>query len=194
VDGFGNSAGRQRNGRPISGVAQPRGENDLISFPFYGPWGSLYPYVGSGFGYGLGYVTYDPWRYGATGWVWGRNGLWYDPFSYNPYGFGGGYGGYYDPYGYGGGYSSSMRDEEETYEPRRVGSLRLRANPKEAKVYIDGALVGTVDEFDGLSDHLELEAGPHQLELKADGYQTYSGTINVPVGKTMTERVKMKKQ
>jgi len=138
-------------------------------------------------------VTYDPWRYGATRWVWGRYGLWYDPFAYDPYGYG--YGGY-DPYGYGGGYSSSIRDRdsEEDYAPRRVGSIRLRVDPKQAKVYIDGALVGTVDEFDGLTGHLDLDAGPHQLELKADGYQTYSGTINVPVGKTTTERVKMKKQ
>ena len=29
--------------------------------------------------------------------------------------------------------------------------IRLKANVKEAKVYIDGALYGTVDEFDGLS-------------------------------------------
>ena len=53
-------------------------------------------------------------------------------------------------------------------------TIRLKANVKEAKVYVDGALYGTVDEFDGLGDHLELDGGRHTLELRADGYETYS--------------------
>ncbi len=75
-----------------------------------------------------------------------------------------------------------------------MGSIRLRASPSSAKVYVDGTLMGIVDDFDGLSSHLDLAAGQHALELRADGYETYSGTINVLVGKTMTERVTLKKK
>jgi hypothetical protein len=74
-----------------------------------------------------------------------------------------------------------------------TGSIRFRVSPKSASVYIDGALVGKVEEFDGLSDHLELDGGMHQLELRAEGYETYRGQIDVAVGRTLTERVSLKK-
>ena len=71
--------------------------------------------------------------------------------------------------------------------------IRFRANPKHARVYVDGALVGTVDEFDGLSNHLEIEAGRHQIELRADGYQSYTSEIAVRADRTVTERASLKK-
>jgi hypothetical protein len=58
---------------------------------------------------------------------------------------------------------------------------------------VDGALVGTVDEFDGLGHHLEIEAGRHQIELRADGYESYSSEIAVQAGRTVTERATLKK-
>jgi hypothetical protein len=153
----------------------------FISFPLYGPWGRWYPWYPSGFGWNLGFVTYNPWRYGATRWSWGRYGPWYDPYGYYPY---------YDDYYYGGGYS---RAEAEERKPE-TGSLRLKVNPSFAKVYIDGALVGVVDDFNGLRHHLELEPGTHQLELRADGYDTFIGEITVEPGKTITERISLKKK
>ena len=178
---LGTRTGRTGNGSGVAGVAGVR-TFDLtpVSFPFYGPWGNYYPWLGSGLGYGYGYVYYDPWRYGATSWLWGRYGMWYDPWGYDPQG----------SYSYSSsGYSSSVRD----VEPKRTGNIRLKANEKKAKVYIDGALVGVVDEFDGLSDHLELEGGPHQLELRAEGYEPYVGVLVVEAGKTLTERVSLKR-
>lgn len=186
------SGGRDRNGQPAQGVAVSRGAfgggGDLtyVSFPFYGPWGTWYPWYGSGFGYNLGFVSYNPWYYGATGWGWGRYGLWYDPYAY--------YG--YDSYAYGGGSSgyseSSSRGHARESEAR--GSLRLKVNPSSARVYVDGALAGTVDDFDGFGNHLEIPGGQHQLEFRADGYETKSINVMVEVGKTITQRVSLKKQ
>ncbi len=176
---------RDRNGRAVLGTAIPRQTPDvsLISFPLYGPWGNWYPWYGSGFGWNLGYVTYNPWRYGATRWYYGRYGFWYDPYIYDPY---------YDPYYYGGG-GYGGRDRGYDEPKRMTGSIRLKVNPNTARVFIDGALVGTVDEFDGLGEHLELDGGNHTLELKAPDYETYTGVIDVAVGKTLTERVTLKK-
>ena len=53
--------------------------------------------------------------------------------------------------------------------------------------------MGTVDEFDGLSDRLEIEGGKHVIELKADGYQTWREEVSVSVGKTRTVRADLKK-
>jgi PEGA domain len=173
----------------LSGIAVPRRVPDttLVSFPLYGPWGRWYPWYGSGFGWNLGFVTYNPWHYGAARWYWGRYGLWYDPFIYDPYW-------YYPYYPHDGGYSSGGGGRDDYDEPKSmVGSIRLKVNPSSAQVYVDGALVGTADGFDGLSDHLELDGGKHTIELRAEGYETYRGEIDVKVGKTLTERVSLKK-
>jgi hypothetical protein len=147
---------------------------------------SYYPWYAGGFGY------YDPWHYGYG----------YNRWRHYPYGLGVGVFGYpygfYDPffpygsYGYyGGGYgAAASRDDRDDDTP--TGSIRLRVSPSHARVYVDGALVGTVDEFDGLTGHLELGAGAHVLELRADGYETVTTDISVRAGRTMTERAKMK--
>jgi PEGA domain-containing protein len=169
----------------VLGTAVPRPplDTNLIAFPLYGPWGRWVPWYGNGFGWNLGFVTYNPWYYGATRWTWGRYGFWYDPYIYDPYPY----------YGASAGYSSGGGGRSR--EPKSmIGSIRLRVSPGTAQVYVDGALVGTVDEFDGFSDHLELDAGRHAIELRAEGYETYLGTIDVEAGKTLTKRVSLKKR
>lgn len=140
---------------------------------------------------GYGSVIYNDCYYGTTRWVWNRYGSWYDPW-----GCGGGYG-YYDPFysGYGYGYSGGGYSSSTTYStPRSTGSVRLKIKPKGAKVYVDGTLMGVADDFDGLTGHLMLDAGTHQIELRADGYETFTGTINIELGKTTTERISLKKK
>ena len=51
-----------------------------------------------------------------------------------------------------------------------------------------------VDDFDGLTNHLEIEAGPHEMEVRADGYATLIKDINVKAGQTTTERLSLKKK
>jgi hypothetical protein len=151
-------------------------------------WGHDYsPYYGSNLG------LYSTWRYGYGASRWG----------YYPYGFGYGLFGYapyapyyYDPYlpfmyGYGGGYGGGIERDDDS---RPTGSIRLRMTPRDARVYIDGALVGTVDEFDGLTHHLDIQAGRHQLEIRAAGYENYTTEVVVTAGKTMTERASLKKK
>ena len=158
----------------------PGGGGDFVSFPFYGPWGGWYPWCYSGFGWGLGFGYYDPWFYGPTSWYWGRYGMWYDPYAY----FG-------DPYMSVGSSSSSSSSSSE--EKLTFGSLRIKANVAEAKVYVDGALAGLVNEFDGLKDHLELQTGKHTVELRAEGYTTVSAEVVISKDKTKTVRLELKK-
>lgn len=178
------SVARSRgDGSGVRGAAGPRPlmefpSGNLVSFPFYGPWGGWYPWCYSGFGWGLGFVYYDPWFYGPTSWYWGRYGMWYDPYAY----FG-------DPYvSVGSSSSGSSREEKLTF-----GSLRIKANVGEAKVYVDGALAGVVNEFNGLRDHLELQTGKHTVELRAEGYTTVSADVVISKDKTKTVRLELKK-
>jgi hypothetical protein len=192
------SVARSRNGQPLTGSAVARplpiggggGGNNFVSFPFYGPWGTWYPWYG-GFGWNIGFVTYNPWYYGAARWYWGPYGLWYDPFTYwDPF-----YSMYWEPgypYPGGGGYSSEKEGGSKAKET--TGSLRIKADPETAKVYVDNALAGLVEEFSGLNDRLELEGGRHTIELRAEGYVTQSHEVDVKTGKTQTVRFNLKKQ
>jgi hypothetical protein len=143
---------------------------------------------------------YGPWGYRGS--YFGHS-YWYSPFaySYRPgYGYGYGYSGYYDyrhhygypAYGSAGGYYADQQDSGDVRQP--AGSIRFRVSPNHARVYIDGALAGTVDDFDGLSGHLRLSPGSHTYELRAEGYRTHVGVLTVVTGQTRTERVNLQKQ
>ncbi len=148
----------------------------------FSPWGRWYPWFYGGYGY----VSYDPWRYGSSRYSLWRYGSWYNP--YDPYCSGG----YWpcDSYMGGGGGGSSSKDEDNE---EAFGSVRLRVSPAHAKVYVDGTLVGVVDDFDGLSGHLKLSMGTHLVEVKADGYETFVPQITIAEGKTTTVRGSLKK-
>ena len=132
---------------------------------------TLLPYWGAGFGFGLGYLYYDPFYSGYYG-----SG--YDDL----FGFGGGGG------GGGGGYAVS---DQSRYEEN--GSLRLKINPKQAQIFIDGAYVGVVDNFDGAFQKLSLQGGGHKVELKADGYQPLQFEVLITPSETSTYKGEMKR-
>ena len=191
-----SGGGRDRGNRAVLGQAVDRpvfAGSPTNPIFIYNPWNSYYhsryyPYYGYGYNYGF---------YAGCGWGY-CSPSWYDPF-YNPF-YRYGYSGYYPGYGYNDpndpGYSSSSSGNRysEPEESRRMGSLRIKAKPATAKIYIDGTLVGIVDDFDGLTNHLEIEAGPHEMEVRADGYATLIKDINVKAGQTTTERLSLKKK
>ena len=126
--------------------------------PVYGPGGGRYPY----YGYGYRYYGY-PYAYGWYG----------SPYFYAGWGWPYAYGGYpyYYPYG-GGAYDAS-------------GSFRLEVTPKDAEVYVDGYMVGTVDDFDGTFQRLRVPPGGHELTLYRDGFKTVHQSLHVSSGSTL---------
>jgi hypothetical protein len=52
-----------------------------------------------------------------------------------------------------------------------TGMLTLRVSPANAQVYVDGVYAGTAGEF---ASGRRLAAGPHRIELRADGYETHA--------------------
>ena len=163
---------RPRGDRPVTGtavdrgsVAPPDGGGSIIItppyYPYY-PWG----FWGPGYGYGLGYLYYDPFWFGG-----------YGGYGYGGYGYGG---------GGSGGYAISQSYREE-------GSLRLKIAPRNAQVYIDGYYVGVVDSFDGVFQKLNLDGGGHRVELKADGYAPLEFEVLITPGETVTYKGDMKR-
>lgn len=70
-------------------------------------------------------------------------------------------------------------------------AVRLQVTPKQAEVYVDGYLAGTVDDFDGTFQRLTLPPGDHEIILYLAGYRTVSQKIYLTVGSTYRIRYAM---
>ncbi len=140
------------------------------------------------YGHGLGYYYYPyyPWSwYAGYGWpayagwpgYYGNLGYYGSVGVYGPYGgayYGGGYGGGYGAYGGPYGYS--------------IGGVRLRVNPKDAEVYVDGYYAGIVDDFDGTWQQLRLDDGAYSIEIRKPGLTTLTFDVQIQPGRTITYR------
>lgn len=69
-----------------------------------------------------------------------------------------------------------------------VGGVQLDIQPWRAQVYLDGVLVGRVEDFKGYYHHLDVAAGQHQLVILEPGFQPLILDIVVPAGRTSTYR------
>ena len=56
------------------------------------------------------------------------------------------------------------------YDP--TPELRVQVTPRQADVYIDGYLVGTVDDYDGTFQRLHVPFGEHEISIYREGYHT----------------------
>jgi hypothetical protein len=108
----------------------------------------------------------------------------YHPYVYRPsfsVGVYYGAGGYY-PYGY---------TPDYYFNPipgHAYGGVRITGAPRDAQVFADGYYVGIVDDFDGIFQHVNLEAGPHHIEVAWGDYQPVSFDVYVRPNETTTFR------
>jgi hypothetical protein len=109
----------------------------------------------------------------------------YAPYIYRPsigigvyYGAGGAY-----PYGY------TPRGYYDPIAGRPYGGLRITGASRVAQVFADGYYVGIVNDFDGVFQHLNLEAGPHRIEIIDPALPPVAFDVMIQPGRTMTYRV-----
>jgi len=99
------------------------------------------------------------------------------------------YGGFYDPFfwGYPGWYPYGFYAPLYATGPynRPTGSARLQVTPRQAEVYVDGYLAGTLDDFDGFLQRLDVPAGEHELTLYLPGYRTIRQQVLFRPGATV---------
>jgi len=108
-------------------------------------------------------------------------------FLYNPWypGFYGSgfYGsGFYGPAFYGPAYYQYPIYGRGRYG--QAGSVRLQISPRQAEVFVDGYYAGTVDDFDGVFQRLEIEPGEHEIEIYLDGHRSYTQRFYLQPGKS----------
>jgi PEGA domain-containing protein len=71
-----------------------------------------------------------------------------------------------------------------------TGRLRLELQPGiDPQVYVDGYYVGTLYDVNA---ELTLEAGPHRLELRADGYEIFELDVQISRNRSITYRGELK--
>ena len=63
--------------------------------------------------------------------------------------------------------------------------------PRQAEVYVDGYFAGAVDDYDGAFQRLRLDAGPHRIEVRLDGYDPLEFDVRILPGRTVTYRGEM---
>jgi hypothetical protein len=98
-------------------------------------------------------------------------------FYYHPY-FGFYYGPYYGPfYPYSGPYVWPARYQS--------GAVRVRVQPRETEVYVNGYYAGTVDDFDGMFQRLYLRAGEYDIALRLAGYLPFAQRVLIRPGATL---------
>jgi hypothetical protein len=167
-------ADRARNGRPSTGTAVPRLNPTSPLF-----LSSRYPsriFVTTGFrSFGLYGLYFDPLFLGSYG---------YPMYGYGDPMYGYGYG---NQYGYApGSYYGYAPYAADLAGP--TGGLRLKIEPKDAEVFVDGSYAGIVDDFDGVFQHLTLAAGPHHIEVRSTGYRPLEFDVMTEPHKTTTIR------
>jgi hypothetical protein len=108
----------------------------------------------------------------------------YHPYVYRPsyhIGVYYGTGGYY-PYGV------TPRGYYEPIPGRYYGGVRITGVPRDAEVFADGYYVGLVNDFDGIFQHVNLEAGAHHIEINWGGAEPIAFDVYVRPGETTTFR------
>jgi hypothetical protein len=122
----------------------------------------------------------------------GRTYAYYPSYYYNPYAFGYGPAGrghfYFDLH-----YNSYIWHPYSVYRYGSygsygypVGELRLKVQPRDAQVFIDGYYAGQVDDFDGLFQSLRLEEGEYQVEIVLPGYEPLAFDVRIFPGEKTT--------
>ena len=69
-----------------------------------------------------------------------------------------------------------------------IGGVRLKVEPKDAEVYVDGYYAGVVDDFDGIWQQLRLDDGGHRIEVRKPGMETLTFEVMIQPGRTITYR------
>lgn len=127
---------------------------------------------------------YRPYRPGISlGFYYGYPGY-VGPYAYGymfPYDYAYRYG--YPPYGYYGAYGAYPG-----YAIRSYGGVRIDLPQRDAEVYVDGYFVGIVNDFDGAMQQVNLEPGPHSIEVRLEGFEPVTFDVNVEPGRTITYR------
>jgi hypothetical protein len=62
--------------------------------------------------------------------------------------------------------------------PKETTEVKLTVTPDRAAVFVDGAFVGHVGEFEGLAHAMLVAPGPHNIRIALPGYESFETKID----------------
>ena len=71
------------------------------------------------------------------------------------------------------------------------GFVVFKVEPSSAEIWVDGHLEGKAREFSGSRKVLRLSSGPHKLEIRREGYETYQQDLYAGAGAKQTITVRL---
>ena len=167
-----SNAGGYVVNRPVDNppVVVTRDRHDVIVYRHPGQYHpAQYNYWARRY-YSYGPIGYAPW-------------LIHGSIGFSNFGFVGGFGPapsyYYNAYGYGAPYPWAAGSYD-------AGGIRLKVDPRDAEVFVDGYYAGLVDDFDGLFQALKVAPGGHKIEIQMSGFHDLQLDVHVQPGRTVT--------
>ena len=133
------------------------------------------PFHGVSWRFGLG------WGWGWGGWGWGG--------GWGPWGWG--WGGPWGPWGYGS--TAVYAPPPGAPAQPNLTAVDTDVSPEQARVILDGMLIGVADDFDGSPDYLYLKPGHYTLEFQLGGYQTQRLEIDAKPGNYIPINLKLER-
>jgi hypothetical protein len=71
-----------------------------------------------------------------------------------------------------------LKDPKANY-PRVTSQIKLHVTPERAAVFVDGAFVGSVNEFMGVGHGMLVSPGKHRIKIALAGYQAFDSEVSL---------------
>jgi hypothetical protein len=85
-------------------------------------------------------------------------------------------------------------DEQSRDLRGEPGSLRLRIEPSDASVYLDGRFIGTAETLSDLRSGLIVDAGAHRLEVVRPGWRSETRSFQAAAGEDVELEIELEEQ
>ena len=73
----------------------------------------------------------------------------------------------------------TMQKDRRVQLPTVTAAVKLSVSPNRAAVFVDGAYVGHVDEFDGPGQAMLIAPGKHKITISLPGYQNFETEVTL---------------
>jgi PEGA domain len=72
-----------------------------------------------------------------------------------------------------------MLKDPQAHFSRVTAEIKLHVTPERAAVFVDGAFVGSVNEFTGVGRGMLVNPGKHRLKIALPGYQAFDTEVSL---------------
>ena len=87
----------------------------------------------------------------------------------------------------------TMQKDPRVQLPTVTASVKLSVSPNRAAVFVDGAYVGHVDEFDGPGQAMLIAPGKHKIMISLPGYENFETEVTLVANQQFQLKTELRK-